>query len=183
MRRRTIYVALVVGALVALTGGSYALANGDDGKKSFKSELNSYNEVVGGPGSGSTGSLSTPATGEFRAKLTNDETQLEWTLSYSGIEGGTVTQAHPHFAQTHVGGGIFGFFCGGPKPPCPQSGTVTGTWTAADIVGPADQGVEAASFEEFVRALRAGAVYVNVHSSPRFPEGEIRGQVSASDDD
>jgi hypothetical protein len=183
MRRRAIYVALIVGALAALTGGSYALANGDDGKNSFKSKLNGYNEVVGGPAEGSTGSVSTLARGEFRAKLTNDQTRLEWTLTYSGIEGGTVSAAHPHFAQRHVGGGIFGFFCGGPKPPCPQSGTVTGTWTAADISGPADQGVGAGSFGEFVRALRAGAVYVNVHSSPTFPEGEIRGQVKASGDD
>jgi hypothetical protein len=60
---------------------------------------------------------------------------------------------------------------------------VTGTWTAADIIGPTGQGVEAGSFAEFVRALRAGAVYVNVHSSPRFPEGEIRGQVGRSKND
>jgi hypothetical protein len=102
-------------------------------------------------------------------------------------EGGTVTQAHPHFAQNHVGGGVFGFFCGGPKPACPSpGGTVQGTWTGADIIGPADQGVQTAAFDEFVRALRAGAVYVNVHSSgatPSYPEGEIRGQVSAAHDD
>ncbi len=183
MRKRPIYVPLVVCALAALVGGSYALANGDDGKKSFKSTLNGYNEVVGGPATGSTGSVSTLARGEFRAKLTNNDTRLEWTLTYRGIEGGTVTAAHPHFAQQHVGGSIFGFFCGGPKPACPQSGTVTGTWTASDISGPADQGVEPGSFAEFVRALRAGAVYVNVHSSPRFPEGEIRGQVGNSKDD
>jgi hypothetical protein len=65
-------------------------------------------------------------------------------------------------------------------------GTVRGTWTGADIIGPADQGVHTAAFDEFVRALRAGAVYVNVHSSgatPSYPEGEIRGQVSAAHDD
>jgi hypothetical protein len=84
-----------------------------------------------------------------------------------------------------VGGDVFGFFCGGPKPPCPSpGGTVQGTWTAADIIGPAGQGVEPGAFDEFVRALRAGAVYVNVHSSPSYPEGEIRGQVgSAGGDD
>lgn len=54
------------------------------------------------------------------------------------------------------------------------------------MIGPADQGVQAAAFDEFVRALRAGAVYVNVHSSgatPSYPEGEIRGQVRAGKDD
>ncbi len=97
-----------------------------------------------------------------------------------------MTQAHPHFAQQHVGGSVFGFLCGGPKPACPTpGGTVEGTWTAADVIGPAGQGVEAGSFEEFVRALRAGAVYINVHSNgatPSYPEGEIRGQVRGGGD-
>jgi hypothetical protein len=174
--RKALVILLVAAGFVAVLAASAALANGDEGK-SFKSTLNGFNEVVGGPGA-STGSVSTGAEGTFRAKLRDNGTQLEFTLTYSGIEGGTVTQAHPHFAQRHVGGGIFGFFCGGPKPPCPTpGGTVEGTWTAADVIGPADQGVAAAQFDEFVRALRAGAVYANVHSTS-FPEGEIRGQVS-----
>lgn len=181
---RKALITLLLGAAVAVVAtASVALANGDDGKNSFKTDLNGFNEVVGGPGAASTGSVSTGARGIFRAKLRDNGTRLEFTLTYSGIEGGTVTQAHPHFAQRHVGGGVFGFFCGGPKPPCPQEGTVTGTWTAADIIGPADQGVQAAAFDEFVRALRAGAVYANVHSSPSYPEGEIRGQIRSGNDD
>lgn len=176
---------LLTAGLVAVVAASVAFAGDDEGKKSFKATLNGYNEVVGTSAAGDSGSVSTGARGTFRAKLTNDGTALEFTLTYSGMEGGTVTQAHPHFAQRHVGGGIFGFLCGGPKPACPTpGGTVEGTWTAADVIGPAGQGVEAGSFEEFVRALRAGAVYINVHSSrlpvtspPSYPEGEIRGQV------
>ena len=168
MRKAFAVILLVVGAATILAVSAFA--RGGDEKNSFKATLNGYNEVVGGAGPASTGSVSTGVT-----------------LTYSGIEGGTVTQAHPHFAQNHVPGGIFGFFCGGPKPACPSpGGTVEGTWTAADIIGPADQGVQAAAFDEFVRALRAGAVYVNVHSSgatPSYPEGEIRGQVSSSNDD
>lgn len=180
--RKVLFALLLVAAVAVVATASVALANGDDdGDNRFKAQLNGYNEVVGGPGSTSTGSVSTVARGTFRARLNSSETQLDWTLTYSGIEGGTVTQAHPHFAQQHVGGGVFGFLCGGPKPACPQSGTVTGTWTAADVVGPADQGVQAMAFDEFVRALRAGAVYVNVHSSPSYPEGEIRGQIRSND--
>ena len=185
MRKALALILLAVGAATVLAVSAFA--RGGDEKKSFKATLNGYNETVGGAGAASTGSVSTAARGSFRAKLTDGGTKLDFTLTYSGIEGGTVTQAHPHFAQNHVGGGIFGFFCGGPKAACPSpGGTVEGTWTGADIIGPADQGIQAAAFDEFVRALRAGAVYVNVHSSgatPSYPEGEIRGQVSAANDD
>jgi hypothetical protein len=181
MKRRLLAGAIVFGAVAVVVAGAAALAQGGDEGGTFRAELNGYNEVVGGPGSGSTGSVSTGAHGRFVAKVRGDH--LDFELTYSGLEGGTVTQAHPHFAQRHVGGGIFGFFCGGPKPACPTpSGTVEGTWTGADVIGPADQGVQAAAFDELVRALRAGAVYVNVHSSS-FPEGEIRGQVHATGND
>lgn len=179
--KKTLIALLWVGGVAALAVASATLATGDEGK-SFKADLNGYNEVVGGPGA-STGSVSTVARGTFRAKLRgNPPTQLEFELTYADIEGGTVTAAHPHFAQRHVGGNVFGFLCGGPKPTCPTpGGTVEGVWTAADIIGPAEQGVAVGSFDEFVRALRAGAVYVNVHSSPSFPEGEIRGQIEPDD--
>ena len=173
---------LLTAGLVPVVAASVAFAGDDEGKNSFKATLNGYNEVVGSSSATDSGSVSTGARGIFRAKLTNDGTALEFTLTYSGMEGGTVTQAHPHFAQSHVGGAIFGVLCGGPtKPACPTpGGTVEGTWTAADVIGPAGQGVASGSFVEFVRALRAGAVYINVHSNgatPSYPEGEIRGQV------
>ena len=184
--KKALALLLLVGGLVAVVAASVALAGDDEGKNSFKAALNGYNEVVGSSAAGDSGSVSTGARGIFRAKLRNDGTALDFTLTYSDMEGGTVTQAHPHFAQSHVGGGIFGFFCGGPKPACPTpEGTVDGTWTAADVIGPAGQGVAAGSFEEFVRALRAGAVYINVHSSgaaTSYPEGEIRGQVRGGGD-
>ena len=44
------------------------------------------------------------------------------------------------------------------------------------MIGPAGQGVEAGSFAELVRAIRAGYTYVNVHTT-RWPGGEIRGQI------
>jgi hypothetical protein len=69
------------------------------------------------------------------------------------------------------------FLCGGGgKPACPASGTVTGTLVAADVVGPTGQGIAAGEFAELVSAIRAGATYVNVHTST-FPGGEIRAQL------
>ena len=89
---------------------------------------------------------------------------------------------HIHLAQRHVPGVVVAFLCGGGgKPPCPSpGGTVSGTITAADIVGPAEQGIAPGEFGEVVRALRAGATYVNVHSE-LFPAGEIRGQIRRAD--
>ncbi|HEY2997482.1 MAG TPA: CHRD domain-containing protein, partial [Acidimicrobiales bacterium] len=65
---------------------------------------------------------------------------------------------------------------------CPAAGgTITGTITAADIgAGAAAQGLAAGEFDEFVRALRSGATYVNVHSTGR-PTGEIRAQIGEDD--
>ena len=92
--------------------------------------------------------------------------------------GGSVLFAHIHFGARGVNGGVIAFLCGGgSKPACPPSGTVSGTIVAADIVGPNAQGIETGSFDEAVRAIRAGAVYANVHTT-RWSGGEIRGQVN-----
>jgi hypothetical protein len=57
-----------------------------------------------------------------------------------------------------------------------MSGDVMGTITAAQVVGPAGQGIAAGEFEELVRAIKTGVTYANVHST-KFPGGEIRGQI------
>jgi hypothetical protein len=174
MRKLVLAVVLAAAALTFVLA-SAALADNDNGG-TFRATLDGYQEVVGGPGA-STGSVSSVASGHFTAKLRNGA--LEYTLTYSNMEGGTVSQAHIHFAEEHVGGGVIAFLCAGDKPPCPSpSGTVTGTITAANVVGPADQGIEPMAFNELIAAMRAGATYANVHSTPRFPEGEIRGQIN-----
>jgi CHRD domain len=173
MRKLVLAFALAAVPLTFVLASS-ALADNDNRGK-FKASLNGYEEVVGGPGPTSTGSVSTLASGRFEARL--DDGKIKFKLTYRNMEGGTVTQAHIHFAQRHVGGGVIAFLCGGPKPACPgPSGTVEGEIAPADILGPVDQGIGAGSFAEAVRALRAGAVYANVHSTA-YPEGEIRGQV------
>ena len=55
-----------------------------------------------------------------------------------------------------------------------------GTSTAADVVGPAAQGIAAGEFEELVQAIRAQRTYANVHAAA-FPGGEIRGQLRFDD--
>lgn len=93
-----------------------------------------------------------------------------------------MTQAHIHFGQFAVNGGISVFLCSNltdpppGTPACPNSGTVSGTLTAASVIGPAGQGIAAGEFEELVEAIDAGIAYVNVHTT-MFPTGEIRGQL------
>jgi CHRD domain-containing protein len=169
MNKRWLYGGLLLALVAALSGGSYALAKGDDNGVA-KARLNGYNEVVG------PGSISTVGRGKFGARIDQDAQKITYKLTYTLENSATV--AHLHFAQQHVGGGVIAFLCGGGgKPACPSpGGTVEGTITPDDIIGPETQGIEAKSFAEAVRAIRAGAVYANVHST-RWPAGEIRGQL------
>jgi hypothetical protein len=132
--------------------------------------------------------ISTSGNGQFDAVINHDETAITYELTYRDMEA-TVTQAHIHFGQRSVNGGISVWLCGNPSPPaitppegtqvCPPSpATVTGTLTAANVVGPTGQGIAPTQFAELVRAIRAGAAYANVHTTT-FPGGEIRGQLDA----
>ena len=126
--------------------------------------------------------ISTGAGGEFHAKILKDSV-IEYQLSYFGLEG-AVTQAHIHFGRRGLTGGISVWLCGtgsnpGPTgtPSCPTpGGTVTGTAIAANVIGPAGQGISAGQLAEIINAIRAGATYANVHST-LYPSGEIRGQI------
>jgi hypothetical protein len=130
--------------------------------------------------------LSNFGRGTFEGELSADLTELTWTLEF-GPQGSPVTQAHIHIGQRGVNGGIMVFFCSnlgnGPAgtPACPEfGGTLSGSFTAANIIGPTGQGVAAGQFFEFQRALRQGVAYANVHTV-NFPGGEIRGQVRVVD--
>ena len=170
--RKLLFAAVIGGSLlVALVGGSFALAKNDRGGGKVRASLNGYEE---------TPSISTLARGSFRAEIARDGSSIAYRLAYQGIEGGTATAAHIHLGQRHTAGGVSAFLCGGgDKPACPSpAGTVEGTIDAADVIGPAGQGILAGQLNELVRAIRAGAAYVNVHSTT-FPAGEIRGQLKS----
>lgn len=140
----------------------------------FKADLISFEEVP---------AVSSTATGSFTMLIDPTGTQFTYRLTYSGLSS-NVTQAHIHFGQKGVNGGITLFFCtnlgNGPAgtQSCPVSaGTVTGRITAAEITGgAAAQGIAATELAEVLRAIRSGVAYVNVHTT-NFPGGEIRGQL------
>jgi CHRD domain len=177
---RSRIVARTIAALLFGTLGASATADskGDHGRN-LKAELKGFEEIP---------TLSTPGNGEFRAKISGDGDSVEYKLSYDNLEG-EVTQAHIHLGAKAFNGGIMVFLCSNltdPAPPpgtqpCPvPSGTVEGSFTAEDVIGPEGQGISAGEFEEAIRALRAGATYANVHSTTRTG-GEIRGQIHKDD--
>jgi hypothetical protein len=132
-------------------------------------------------------SVSTAAKARFKAVIDEKAGSIGYELSYSGLEG-DVRQAHIHFGQRGVNGGISIWLCQtsfnvdptGLAPTCPQSGTVTGLAQAANVIGPAGQGIAALEFAEIVAAIRSGVAYVNIHTT-KFPSGELRAQLKDDD--
>ena len=187
----SLFIALV-GLLVVL--GPPLLATATDDGVDLRATLRGFQEVP---------PTSTTASGSFKGEISNDGTTITYSLSYSGLEG-EVRQAHIHFGQRHVNGGIFVFLCqtattpdpAQQAPPCVQSGTVSGTITKANVVPIVAQGIDStpptgttdAEFAGLVKAIRAGVTYANVHSAnaggvaTRFNSGEIRGQISVHRD-
>jgi hypothetical protein len=121
--------------------------------------------------------------GQFSATVNQSRTSMTYTLTYSGLVA-DATASHIHFGQRKVNGGVMIFFCQNPpaagRQPCPlRSGTVHGTVTAADVVGPSGQGIDPGDFHDVIAAIQSGHTYANVHST-RMPGGEIRGQAKVS---
>jgi hypothetical protein len=147
----------------------------DHRKRTFAARLSGFLETPA--------SISSSGSGSFRIKVNSAKSSAEYELEYEELEGAQVLFAHIHLGQPRTTGGVMVFLCsnvGAPVPtpacPGPAGGTVTGTLTADDLIGPSDQGVAPGEFEEFVDALRKGAAYVNVHTD-LFPSGEIRGNI------
>jgi hypothetical protein len=168
--------AFLIGASVlGVAVASGVAAHERDHRSRISTVLKSIEEVP---------ALSTPASGFFKATLDPANQTLSYELSYEGIEGAP-TQAHIHFGQAGVNGGISMYLCANVTAPagtpaCPVGpASVTGTLTAANVVGPASQGLAPGEFEALVAAIRQGVTYVNVHSA-RFQAGEIRGQLDNS---
>ncbi len=96
---------------------------------SFGALFNGYEEVP---------PVFTSGSGLVQLQISGDRTSIQYSLSYSGLSS-AVTQAHIHFGERPVNGGIIVFLCDNTGkapagvPPCPSSGTVTGTLTAADV--------------------------------------------------
>jgi hypothetical protein len=157
-------------ALAIATGT--ALANGP---RVLRASLSGDEEVP---------AVSTTGKGQLRLLVYPEQTTITYELSYSGLQA-DATQAHIHFGQPAVNGGISVFLCSnlgnGPAgtQECPlRGGTISGTITAASVLGPDAQGIAPGEIDALVDALREQLTYVNVHST-RWTGGEIRGQIGS----
>jgi len=183
MRRETLIGTVLVVMLVGFSA-SYAYA------EEFFARLDGFQEI--GAQNNETGAVLSNGSGTLRLSLDKQAGTATFTLTFSEVgttspKTGTVSQAHIHFGKRHVAGGVMVFFCATPPlatspfagtPVCPaNSGTVTGTFTAASVVGPVAQNVNPGDFDALVDALESNTAYANIHTVPGFPAGEIRGQV------
>ena len=192
MRRKALIFALslVAGGSLLAPGVGFADRNGDDNDDNgvIKVQLKGLEEapvVISG------------ASGELTLVIDDVLGSIHYDLTYRNLEG-TVTQAHIHIGQKNVAGGIALWLCKTANvkpadaavdaltPTCPATNpaTVSGTLTAANVVGPTNQAVPlgAAGFADVLAAIRKGVAYGNVHSTSAT-SGEIRGQLHDHDDD
>jgi hypothetical protein len=169
----------------------------------FSARLSGFNELGSLPTATAfpTGAVLSDGAGTVSLQLNQKAGTIDYELTYSKVgttppKTGTVSQAHIHFAKSRDSGGILVFFCTnltfsgtGPTPPaCPKnSGTVSGTWTKANVQAIAGQNVVAGDFDALVDALASNTAYANIHTTSgttpdtAFPAGEIRGQCRSGD--
>ena len=179
---------MTIGALGLLAIGSTVLAS-DEGGRRFREVLNGFKEAAA--------PISTTGRGAFQATIDNDESEINYSLSFEDLEG-DVRQAHIHIGHPQNTGGIVLWLCDSATNPSPsattpectvndpgdlRAGRVTGTLTPADVQVQIANGIAGpAEWSEVLDLIRAGRTYANVHSV-KFPSGEVRSQIDNGDDD
>ena len=172
-QRRSLFSVLVIVCFslsYAVTGEAF-LPNG------FGASMTGYEEVP---------PVFTSGNGFLQVSINSSRTAISYQLSYGGKLSSAVTQAHIHFGERPVNGGIIVYLCDNTgkapsgTPACPSSGTVNGTLTAAAVNPPKNiepvtaQGIAPGNFAGLLGAIERGDAYGNVHTT-NFPAGEIRG--------
>ena len=121
-------------------------------------------------GDGEVPAVVTDASGRARFWLNYEQTELHYHLRVKDIDN--VVASHIHAGTAGENGPVVALlFSGGP------TGLVNGKLSSGiihqdDLVGPF-----AGDFAGLVEALENGGLYVNVHTNPGFPSGEVRGQI------
>lgn len=148
----------------------------------FAANFSGFNET--GALNNETGAILSDGTAHLDLALDERAQTLTFTLTFSGLSS-PITQSHIHFGKRHVPGNVIVFFCATPPTPAPAgtpncgggtSGTVTGTITAANVLGIKTQNVTPGDFDALADAIESNTAYGNIHTT-NFPAGEIRGEI------
>jgi hypothetical protein len=145
---------------IALAASAPALA-----KEAFFADLSGDQEVP---------PVASPTTGKFQIQFSKDYTEAEFTLRVD--DGNQLFMSHLHCAPAGSNGPVVVWLAGAHPPP--GGWNVDGKWIGntilnnSNIVNPAC----GTNLAELAAAMRAGRVYVNVHSRANAA-GEARGQI------
>ena len=116
------------------------------------------------------------AQGQAIFQLSKDGTELSYKLIVANLED--LHMAHIHLAPVGVNGKVVAWLYPSVPPPAMIPGTTNGilaegTIKAANLVGP----LAGQPLSVLIAEMSAGNTYVNIHTMPLFPGGEIRGQI------
>ena len=119
------------------------------------------------------------ATGTWTGVFDPSTNVMTYSLTYSGLTG-TGSGAHIHAqADANTTASVvlnFATFTGATT--AFTNGSASGTAAGSvNMAGPANPPSFTISGDSLRKAMDAGMAYVNVHSSPSFGGGEIRGQI------
>jgi hypothetical protein len=104
--------------------------------------------------------------------MDEDGSAVHFRLEVHNITG--VFQAHIHLNGPGVNGPVVVFLFKSATPTGTVNGVLSkGTFRAADLTGP----LAGHTLKELLTDIRSGDAYVNVHTLPNHPGGEIRGQI------
>jgi hypothetical protein len=120
--------------------------------------------------------VETSASGSTLFHLSEDGTELHYTLSVTGLED--FTMAHIHYGEEGVNGGVSVWLYPLEPPATLIEGTFTGIVATGvitdDEISP--EGTIDGTLTSLLDAFAAEETYVNVHTTAN-PAGEIRGQI------
>ena len=176
---------IVLTALILVVGAGATWAHNN--RRTIRETLTGVQEVP---------VVSTTGSGTFRAEISKDGDEIEYTLSFKNLEG-DIRQSHIHIAPEQNTGPIVLWLCqtaanaapAGTNPPqcfnalageSPRNNTVSGVLRASDVIPQLTNGIPANELAEVLALINAGKSYVNIHSS-MSPAGEIRSQIDGHD--
>ena len=116
------------------------------------------------------------AQGQAIFQLSKDGSELSYKLIVANLEN--LHMAHIHRAAAGVNGGVVVWLYPSAPPAVLLPGTTNGVLAegvikAADLRGT----LTGQPLSALINEMSAGNTYVNIHTMPLFPGGEIRGQI------